>query len=137
MDITEIFGPVIHSYTRAQAIADGALVDITATATEGGIAFPVAMTASLHADCVTWTAEDEASKGETGQSEKARLWDVVWMTLNAIRRSRAGTTEVIVTMYRVPRTGDSLDAEEIRFKAVCGPGDRSEPVITLMGLDED
>lgn len=32
--ITEVFGEVIHSYTRAQAIADGVLVDISETARE-------------------------------------------------------------------------------------------------------
>ncbi len=35
------FGPVIYSYTRAQAVADGVQVEVTKTAQEAGIKFPV------------------------------------------------------------------------------------------------
>jgi len=42
---------VIHRYTRAQAIADGVLVDVTAKARTCGFTVPVAMTATLFADC--------------------------------------------------------------------------------------
>jgi hypothetical protein len=35
------FGEVIYSYTRAQALADGVQVDVTKTAQEAGIKFPV------------------------------------------------------------------------------------------------
>ena len=44
---------LIHSYTRAQAIADGVLVDVSATAREAGIRFPVALTCAVYARCVT------------------------------------------------------------------------------------
>jgi type I site-specific restriction endonuclease len=40
----EIFGEPIHSYTRADAFADGYLVDVTDTAREAGFRFPVALT---------------------------------------------------------------------------------------------
>jgi hypothetical protein len=33
---------LIHSYSRAQAIADGVLIDVSETAKEVGIVFPVA-----------------------------------------------------------------------------------------------
>jgi len=35
------FGEVIYSYTRAQAVADGVQVEVTKTAQEAGIKFPV------------------------------------------------------------------------------------------------
>jgi hypothetical protein len=35
---------LIHSYSRAQAIADGVLIDVSATAREAGIRCPVALT---------------------------------------------------------------------------------------------
>src|SRR5258705_13760102 len=44
-----LFGEVIFSYTRAQAIADRVLVDVTPTALEAGFRFPVAATAALMA----------------------------------------------------------------------------------------
>ncbi len=39
------FGPVIYSYTRAQAVADGVQVEVTKTAQEAGIKFPMFLTA--------------------------------------------------------------------------------------------
>ena len=41
------FGPVIYSYTRAQALADGVLVDVTETGKEVGFKLPVAITEAL------------------------------------------------------------------------------------------
>ena len=38
------FGPVIYAYTRAQAVADGVQVEVTKTAKEAGISFPVFLT---------------------------------------------------------------------------------------------
>ena len=42
-----LFGEIIFSYTRAQAIADRALIDVTATAAEAGFRFPVTVTSDL------------------------------------------------------------------------------------------
>src|ERR1019366_7436165 len=41
-----VFGDVIYSYTRKQAIEDGVLVDITEMAKEAGIKYPVAITST-------------------------------------------------------------------------------------------
>ena len=40
-DRAAFFGGVIYAYTRAQAVADGVQVDVTKTAKEAGISFPV------------------------------------------------------------------------------------------------
>ena len=40
------FGPVLSAYTRAQAIEDGFLVDVSETAREAGFTIPVAVTRS-------------------------------------------------------------------------------------------
>src|SRR3990172_13277670 len=45
----DIFGPVIYSYSRADAINDGVLVDVSTLAKEAGIKYPVAVTARVHA----------------------------------------------------------------------------------------
>jgi hypothetical protein len=37
---------LIYSYTRADALRDGVLIDLTATAREAGICWPVALTAA-------------------------------------------------------------------------------------------
>ena len=38
---------LIYSYTRKQAIEDGVLVDVSSTAQEAGINFPVALTSTV------------------------------------------------------------------------------------------
>ena len=48
---------VIHAYTRGEALADGVLVDVTATAKEAGFKVPTAVTASVFNECIEWTEE--------------------------------------------------------------------------------
>ena len=67
------FGPVIFSYSRAQAIADGVLVDVTEMATEAGISVPTAVTAAV------WERFVKVPDGVDGQDERGRLWDVLSM----------------------------------------------------------
>jgi hypothetical protein len=132
--VTELFGDVIYSYTRAQAIADGVLVDVTEPAREAGFRWPVAMTSAAWADCVAWTEGD--SQQQIYQDESGRLWDVLWMAFNAIRSANGGT-QMEYQLDRVPRDGQSIEAQLTSLKLVCGPGDAGEPVITLMLPGED
>ena len=53
--IHELFGAPISIYTRAQAIEDGVLVDITEQARQQRFVFPMAMTSALWDKC---TAEN-------------------------------------------------------------------------------
>ena len=43
---------IVHRYTRADALADGVLVDVSAVAREAGIKFPVALTRAAWERCV-------------------------------------------------------------------------------------
>ena len=74
-NVSDIFGDVIYSYTRAQAIADGVLVDVTKTAKEAGFIWPVAITRSVWENCVALSDEDNDQ--QTYQDESGRVWDVV------------------------------------------------------------
>lgn len=131
-----IFGDVIYAYTRAQAIEDGVLVDVTEMAREAGFRFPVAMTATVWGDCVEWSDED--SKRQTHQDEAGRLWDVLWMGMYAARRSASrNTSQISFSLYRVPRGGRGVRARLTHLKLVIGPGDDGEPVITIMLPNED
>src|ERR1035441_4682796 len=78
------FGEVIYSYSRSQAVADGVQVDVTKTAQEAGIKFPVFLTRTVYDAFVTVPPE------VTGQDEAGRLWDVVWMLRFAIRKAVPG-----------------------------------------------
>ncbi len=121
--------PVIHRYTRAQAIEDGTLVDLTEWARETGFAIPVACTAAVWNQYVVPPDGTE----ELGQSERGRAHDLLWMLYNAVRRGDGGdrvSFQVIFLQALGRRRTVSLNA-------VCGPGDQREPVITVMRPDED
>jgi hypothetical protein len=42
----------IHRYTRAEALRDGVLIDVSQAAREAGIRYPVPLTAAPWAKCV-------------------------------------------------------------------------------------
>lgn len=65
---------VIHSYTKENAIEDGALVDVTEQAKETGIILPTVITDHLH------RVLEEIPQRSTGQDWRGRLHDVLWMT---------------------------------------------------------
>lgn len=131
---TELFGEVIYSYTRAQAIEDGVLVDVSEMAAEAGFHWPVAITQTAWQDCVAWSDDD--NQRQVYQDESGRLWDVLWMAFIAIRSNPDGV-QMEYQLYRVPRDGESVEAKLTSLKLVCGPGDAGEPVITIMLPQED
>ena len=77
------FGEVISTYTRAQAIEDGVLIDTGRMAQEAGFKWPVAVTSAAWADCIAWTEDD--SEQQVYQDQSGRLWDVLFMASHAIR----------------------------------------------------
>ena len=124
------FGPVIYSYTRAQAVADGVQVEVTKTAQEAGIKFPMFLTRAV------FDAYVAVPPGVTGQDEAGRLWDVVWMTRFAIMRSHGNTDRLPVALYV---RNDNRAAKLVKLIATCGPLDIDDPLpaITVMLPDED
>ena len=124
------FGPVIYSYTRAQAVADGVQVEVSKTAQEAGIRFPVFLTRTVFDAYVT------VPPGVQCQDEAGRLWDVVWMTRFAIMRSRGHTDRLPVALYV---RNDNRAAKLVKLIATCGPLDIDDPqpAITVMLPDED
>ena len=61
------YGPAIDTYSRADALADGVLIDVSATAREAGIIYPVALTSMVHETCVALTdAARDAGCDEEG-----------------------------------------------------------------------
>jgi hypothetical protein len=129
------FGEVISVYTRAQALADGVLIDAGPMAREVGFRWPVAITAGAWADCVTWDAAD--SERQTPQDQSGRLWDVLFMAAYAARANAKGGSELSFELYRVPRDGQATESELTTLKLVVGPGDEGEPVTTIMRPNED
>jgi hypothetical protein len=125
--------PVIFSYTRAQAIEDGVLVNLTEWAKETGFRIPVACTSAVWHEYIV---PPEGTRS-LGQSERGRAHDLLWMLYNAIRASkRSGGTDDRL-LYKVIFLQASHRQETVRLKAICGPGDNAEPVLTVMLPTED
>lgn len=133
-----LFGPLIDAYTRADMIQDGGLVAIPeAVSREAGITVPVALTRAAWEDCVAWGDADDRRKGICND-EDGRLWDVLWMTRQTIRRARLCDRDRIrVQLHRVPRPGCARAPRLVELVAVIGPGDSGEPVMTVMQPDEE
>jgi hypothetical protein len=127
-DLQELFGPVIHSYTRAEAIADGVLADVTPLARLHGFVVPVALTAEVWAEHVVPSPSAE----QLGQSTDARLYDLLAvLRYNAVRNTES---EMLFTVAFADDEGLPHDVE---LKSVIGPGDDGKPVITVMLPNQD
>jgi hypothetical protein len=124
------FGEVIFAYTRKQALADGVQVDVSTTAKEAGIKFPMFLTRAVFDAYVAVPPE------VTGQDEAGRLWDIVWMIRFGILRARSGVDRIPVALYV---RNDNRAARLVKLVATCGPLDLDDPqpAITVMLPDED
>ena len=129
------FGPVIYCYSRADAVADGVLIDVSAMAREAGFKWPVAMTAAVWEDCVAWSQDDSAR--QTPQDEEGRLWDVLCMAAHAIRTAPDAREQQSFVLLRVPRDERTTVAIFVTLKLWVGPGDDGEPVVTVLLPNED
>ncbi|MBE2967661.1 hypothetical protein IMT09_05990 [Burkholderia cepacia] len=131
--LQDLFGEVISAYTRAQAIADGVLIDVTAEANDAGFKVPVALTAAVWADVVAWSAEDSARQIQ--QDEHGRLNDLLWAAATLARHHTGN--RMPFQHHRVPRGGNSACRTPIALVMTIGPGDNAEPVVTLMFPSDD
>ncbi|MCE5280316.1 MAG: DUF6573 family protein [Planctomycetaceae bacterium] len=112
------FGPVIFAYTRAQAIEDGVLVDVTALARRAGFTIHTAITCGVVAE-VTEGMSDERMK-------QAALLAVLQTLRDCIRRSPNANTDRL-----------EFDVAHWKLWAHVGPGDDAAPVLTIMLIGED
>jgi len=120
---------LISRYTRADAIADGVLIDVTPTAKEAGIQYPTAVTHAVFEKYV------RVPEGLGDQDEAGRLWDVIWMLRVAIQPPARNTDSLHFTL--AVKQFESAAAVLTSLKALCHPGDDGEPVITIMLTEED
>jgi hypothetical protein len=67
--------------------------------------------------------------GAACQDEAGRLWGVVWMLRCAIARQGGG--RVVAFALHVRNDNRDRTPPLLRLRAVCGPGDHGEPVITI------
>lgn len=118
---------VISRYTRKEALDDAVLVDVTKMADEAGISCPVALTRAVFERYVA------VPESAPWQDETGRLWDVLWMLRHAVLTETG--SERLFKVY--VQTNDHRAPRLVTLKAVCGPGDNGEPVITVMLPEEE
>ncbi len=121
---------LIFSYSRAQALADGVLIDVSELAREAGFKLPVAVSDTLYHGYLM----PPLDLVKAGLSFEGRLWDTLSVLRYAIKASPA--TERLSFTVLFAQAPDTAP-EPVNLLAVCGPGDSSEPVITIMLPSDD
>ena len=126
----DIFGEVIFSYSRQQAIEDGVLIDVSNLAKEAGFKYPVAVTARVW----HWI---EPPADAVGQDATGRLWDLLHVLRMEIKKGTIRKDHPIDRVDFKVIFDQGAEKPLVDFYALCGPGDNAEPVITIMMPDED
>jgi hypothetical protein len=132
--LTEIFGEVIDVYSRANALEDGVLIDLGQFFHQGkpvlesvGIRYPVAITSAAFGAALS--GEDDL---EADPELPHKVVHLLRSMKEAINESANGhLLRFKVVNYR------GAESSTIDLKAMCGPGDDAEPVLTVMLPDED
>ena len=121
---------VIHTYSRAQAIEDGVLVDVSKVVPDlvqnAGIKLHVAMTSEV------WNEYVQVPEGIVGQDWKGRLWDILY--LFQVQARRAKGSEILFQLYA---RNDNRRPRRVTLKAVCGPDDAGKPCVTILTPAQD
>lgn len=121
---------VISSYSRADAIRDKCLFDITAEARQAGFKLPFAVTEAVFKDYLDPSPELIAE----GQSREGRTLNLLQVLRVAILT--APSTDLLFFKVLFVLEPDR-PAVPIKLKALIHPGDAGEPVLTVLLPHED
>lgn len=127
-NLSDLFGEIISTYTRAQALADGALVDVSKEAAKVGFKIPVAVTNTV------WGLYNFSTENEEHQTPFTSLWA---LKLAIIEKGYdQNELEYELKFPSSYKEGNS-SSSSISLKALLHAGDEGEPVITIMMPYED
>ena len=124
------FGNVVYAYTRSQAVADGFQIEVTETAQEAGILFPVFLTRAVYDAYVT------VPPGVDAQDEAGRLHDILTMLRFAIHKAQPDQDRLHFALYV---RNDNRRPKLVKLIATCGALDIDNPraAITVMLPEEE
>lgn len=117
--------PLVHTYSRAEALADGSLIDVTEMAKEAGFRVHTVITRALHETI------SNIPEYALGESYEGRLWDVLWMCTRTPMKNPSAAVKVFPVIMSV-RGGKRT----LKLHAVAGPDDEGAVCMTI-GYPED
>ncbi len=110
-----VFGELISSYTRAEALADGQQFDVSDDSGAAVYKTAVYVTSALH-------SELKRGQGADAETYSARLWDVCYMVARGRKLSDSAQESSV-----------KVGARRLKVRGECGPVDIDDarPAITL------
>lgn len=114
----------VIAYSRAKAISDGVLVDITEYSIESDYKCTVAVSKDLYE---TYLLPDDFSKRLLGVSVAKRIYDMLLYFKFAAALNVKGN----ISVFLFP-IDTSKGEDQVKVKAIVGPGDNQEPVLTMV-----
>ena len=128
--MNDFWGEPISTYTRAQAIEDGVLVDLMqgemAAVARQHYKHPIACTSAVFS-----IMQRAVENKRYGNSYPGILHDMLWMS--RVMKRQVDPSTVI---FRVLIAGAGRQ-KNYDFRLTVGPGDQGEPVITITLPSED
>lgn len=120
----------ISSFSRANMLENGLLIDVSNTAESMGFTGPVALSNA------EWEGIMQPYEGTDRPIEVIKsgaLWDCLWMLYIGLKHTKSETPEFL---FPVILDCENIDAIFI-LKAVIGPDDDGYPVITILKREEE
>lgn len=123
----DIFGEVISTYTRAQAIEDGVLVDMNQKEfneiSRQHYKYPIACTIEV------FSIMEKVVTAKNSTCDYKGIWhDVCWIARSPLAKVVDETTR----LFQV-----KIGRKKHIMKMVCGPNDDMSPCLTVMLKDQD
>lgn len=117
---------IAHLYSRADAIEEGVLIDVSSTAKELGIVYPTALTSTCWADAVA------LPHGADWGTEQARLNVLLERAIDELNLS--GGDHAVFDLHVLD---GPCSERRVQLRASFVPDDDLRPVITVMLAKED
>gem|GEM_PF-1592640 len=134
LDAAPIFGGptelnTVYAYSRARAIEDGVLIDVTRQAKDLGIRCPAALTALVWAEIVTASVADEFANDITEETRVKELLEMAAMQMEAT------TNKAARFLYYATTSINS--SKNFELMVIMSAGDDGREVLTVMFPHED
>ncbi len=119
---------MIYSYTRAQVMADGILIEVNEMTQEAVIWFPTAVTDSFYQRYIIPQKDAESF----GQSTDGRLWDVLLIFRSTALNCKESRMTLCIEFMQGLFGSIAPAYKAVEILVMVHPVDNGEPVITIM-----